>query len=149
MDDLSRILERVRCEGARFIDAEFSAPWSLRSTFGRAGLVERLPSAPHLVSACFVADGSCHVRREGGTVDEPAAAGDLLLFFGSQPHLIGSHLHVAPLEEADRPAAPATGRGEPAPWGRSGDGAVTRLVIGAFACSPSMARPSCNRLETK
>jgi AraC-like DNA-binding protein len=140
MDTLSRVLESVRCDGARFVDAALSAPWSLRSDFGRRGLLPSAPAAAHLVSLCFVVAGSCRVRQEGGPSTIEAVAGDLLLFLGKDRYRIASDLHVAPIEVmADMVASRVTGAATP-PLVHGGGGEPTRLVLGSIACGPSMVR---------
>ena len=56
MDVLSEVLRAVRLEGALFFNAEFSAPWCIRSS-GSAGI------APYLVSRSTAPD---HVSLPDG-----------------------------------------------------------------------------------
>ena len=140
MDTLSKVLECVRCDSAGFIEAEFAAPWNLRSSFGRRGLIERVPPGAHIVGFCFMVEGRCKVQREGSSAVEEAVAGDLLLFLGKNRYLIGSDLRMLPLDEPDASVAPAVARAAP-PWSAD-DGAAgpTRIVFCSIACSPSMVR---------
>jgi len=138
MDTLSEVLECVRSEGARFIDVELRAPWSMRSDFGQRGLLERVPSASHVVGFWFISEGRCKVQRDGSSVVDEAVAGDALLFLGRDRHRIGSHLYVAPLEEAGAAIDTASASVASTRVLAGAGGELARIVIGSVACAPAM-----------
>ena len=141
MDTLSNVLESVRFEGARFLHAEFSAPWSLRSSHGRAAMRETLQGAEHVVCFHFVAEGRCKVKLQDSADVHEVNTGDLLLFSRDDSHVIGSHLHVAPLDPDSVRADDSVSDGtHPVPFRHGGGGEVTRIVFGYLACSRDMMR---------
>jgi AraC-like DNA-binding protein len=145
MDTLSRLLESVRFEGARFFHAELSAPWSLRSARGRAGLREPLRDAEQIVCFLYVVEGNCKVKLQDSSEELEVVAGDLALFPRDDDHVLGSHLHVAALD-ADNLRATDDAAGTPsAPFRYGGGGEVTRVVFGYLACGRN---PMRSLLET-
>jgi AraC-like DNA-binding protein len=139
MDALSGVLKSVRLEGAFYLNAEFTAPWCMRGRFGLSSVRERLSGAEHLVLFHFVTEGRCKVQLvEGGEVLD-LSAGDVVLFPQDDRHLMGSDLHVAPLDaerlddEFDEVTMIRVRHG--------GGGIATRFVCGYLACTPSMSRP--------
>ncbi|WP_372525775.1 AraC family transcriptional regulator [Piscinibacter sp.] len=143
MDTLSGVLKSVRLEGAVFLDAEFTAPWSMRGKYGMTSVKQQLAGAEHVVLFHFLTQGACRVRlAEGGDVIE-VVAGDLILFPQDDRHLMGSDLHLAPLE-ADSLIDAATAVAADPEFVRirhGGGGAATRFVCGYLACSRSLCRP--------
>ena len=143
MDALSDVLKAVRLEGAVYLDAEFTAPWSFLGKHGRTSIRERLAGAEHVVYFHFLTEGACKVRlADGGDVLD-VAAGDLVLFPQDDRHLMGSDLHLAPLEGESLIKAAVGAGGDPEflPIRHGGGGAVTRFVCGYLACSRSVCRP--------
>jgi AraC-like DNA-binding protein len=69
------------------------------------------------------------------------ATGDLVLFPQDDRHLMGSDLHVAPLESEDANCVDAAADADLIQLRHGGGGAVTRFVCGYLACSRSMCRP--------
>lgn len=131
----------VRLEGAVFLNAEFTAPWCMRGRYGLATARERLPGAEHVVLFHFLTAGACKVRLVDGAEMLDVAAGDLVLFPQDDRHLMGSDLHLAPVETESLLAANATGDSEFIQLRHGGGGAMTRFVCGYLACSRSVCRP--------
>ena len=146
MDALSDVLKSVRLEGAIYLNAEFTAPWCIRGECGLPTVRQRLAGADHVAFFHFLTEGACKARlAEGGEVFS-AAAGDLILFPQEGKHLMGTDLHLAPMEAdalaaAGNPADPAVFR-----MRHGGGGAVTRFVCGYLACSRSLVRPLLDAL---
>src|SRR3954466_10262014 len=133
-DALSDVLKAVRLEGAVYLNAEFTAPWCIRGELGVASVRERLAGAEHVAFFHFVTEGSCKVRlAEGGEVLE-ALAGDLILFPQEGRHLMGTDLHLAPMESSAFAATPNRADAEMFGLHYGGGGAVTRFVCGYLAC---------------
>lgn len=140
MDALSSVLQSVRLEGALYLDAEFTAPWCLRGRYGAAGVRQRLAGADHVVFFHCLVEGACRVRLVDVTEVLEVAAGDVVLFPRDDRHLMGSDLHLAPLdtEQLGDGAAQEPGL---VPLRHGGGGALTRFVCGYLACSRSLCRP--------
>jgi AraC-like DNA-binding protein len=145
MDALSDVLKSVRLEGAFFLNAEFSAPWCVHSRFGLASVSDRLARAEHVAFFHFLVEGSCKVRlADGGNVLD-VAAGDLVLFPYDDRHLMGSDLHLAPID-AKSLIGSAAADADMIQLRHGGGGAATRFVCGFLACSRSVCRPLLDAL---
>ena len=143
IDTLSGVLKSVRLEGAMFLDAEFTAPWCMRGRYGMTSVKQQLAGAEHVVMFHFLTEGSCRVRLVDGGDEIEVSAGDLVLFPQDDRHLMGSALHLAPLE-ADFLIDAAAAMAEDPDFVRirhGGGGAPTRFVCGYLACSRSLCRP--------
>jgi AraC-like DNA-binding protein len=146
MDALSDVLKSVRLEGAVYLNAEFTAPWCIRGECGLPTVRARLAGADHVAFFHFLTEGACKARLADGGEVLDAAAGDLILFPQEGKHLMGTDLHLAPME-ADALAA-AGDPADPAVFcmRHGGGGAVTRFVCGYLACSRSLVRPLLDSL---
>jgi AraC family transcriptional regulator, alkane utilization regulator len=146
MDALSDVLKSVRLEGAVYINAEFTAPWCVQAKFGLASVRARLAGAEQVVFFHFLTEGSCKVRLSDGAEVLDVAAGDLLLFAREEKHLMGSDLHLAPVEAATLISADAAAGTDLIQMRHGGGGAATRFVCGYLACSRSLCRPLLDNL---
>lgn len=146
MDELSRVLESVRCEGGRFLDAAMAAPWSFACGDGQHRAVRGRPVAAARIGLCHVVAGRVRARSEDSATTADAAPGEMLIFLGTERMVFGSDPKLAPRGEledlvgdigapspdpADVGATPAHGETEPTHG---------RVVLGSIACDPSMAR---------
>jgi len=145
MDALSDVLKSVRFEGALYVNAEFTAPWCMRGRYGMASVRQRLAGAEHVVYFHLITEGSCQVKLADGDEVLGLSAGDLVLFPQDDRHLMGSDLHVAPLD-----AENFNGGNDPAPelvrLQHGGGGAITRFVCGYLAVNRTMCRPLLDAL---
>jgi AraC-like DNA-binding protein len=146
MDALSDVLKSVRLEGALYLNAEFTAPWCLLGKFGKESVRQRLVGAEHVVGFHFLTEGRCKVRLVDGVDVLEVAAGDLVLFPQDDRHLMGSDLHVAPLESEDADCGDLAAGADLIPLRHGGGGAATRFVCGYLACSRSLCRPLLDAL---
>jgi AraC-like DNA-binding protein len=146
MDALSDVLKSVRLEGAVYINAEFTAPWCVQAKFGLASVRARLAGAEQVVFFHFLTEGKCKVRLTDGAEVLDVAAGDLLLFPREEKHLMGSDLHLAPVEAATLISADAAATTDLIQMRHGGGGAATRFVCGYLACSRSLCRPLLDTL---
>jgi AraC-like DNA-binding protein len=146
MDALSDVLKSVRLEGAVYINAEFTAPWCVHSRFGLASVRARLAGAEHVVFFHFLTEGSCKVRLVDSAEALEVAAGDLVLFPKEEKHLMGSDLHLAPVEAGTLIAPDAAANTDLIQMRHGGGGAATRFVCGYLACSRSLCRPLLDNL---
>lgn len=130
MDALSDVLRVVRLNGGVFLDARFSAPWSL------AGRVEGVDFEPFLDSGVppaqvigfhYVVRGRMLARVENGPPIE-LKAGEIVLLPRNDVHILASDLKVQPQRASDVVLPPA-GAGIPqVTYG--GGGEETHLVCG-------------------
>jgi AraC family transcriptional regulator, alkane utilization regulator len=146
MDALSDVLKSVRLEGAVYINAEFTAPWCVHSKFGLASVRARLAGAEHVLFFHFLTEGSCKVRLADSAEALEVAAGDLVLFPKEEKHLMGSDLHLAPVEAGTLIAPEAAANTDLIQMRHGGGGAATRFVCGYLACSRSLCRPLLDNL---
>ena len=146
MDALSDVLQSVRLEGALYLNAEFTAPWCIRGKCGMTSVGERLAGADHVVYFHFLTEGACKVRLDDGRQVLDVAAGDLVLFPRDDRHLMGSDLHLAPLETETLNYADAATDADFIHMRHGGGGAATRFVCGYLACNRSVCRPLLDAL---
>jgi AraC-like DNA-binding protein len=145
MDALSDVLKSVRLEGAVYLAAEFSAPWSVSARAGLDSVQERLGAADHVVFFHYVAQGECHVGDPRDAAPVFAAEGDLIVCAHGGGQTMASDLRLEPV---DADTLPSLGEaGDPITRLRhGGGGALTRLVCGYLACSRSACRPVLDAL---
>src|SRR4051794_7179224 len=141
VDALSDVLKSVRLEGAFWLNAEFSAPWCIHAMYGLASVRARLARADHVVYFHFLTEGRCVVRLADGSVSFEARAGDLILFPQDERHLMGSDLHLVPVQADTLLEPQATPDDDMLRVRHGGGGDVTRFVCGYLACSHSAYRP--------
>ena len=146
MDALSDVLKSVRLEGALYLDVEFTAPWCIRGRYGMASVRQRLVGAEHIVFFHFLTEGRCKVKLVDGAEVLEVTAGDLVLFPQDDRHLMGSDLHLAPLETENLNATYSAAGGELIEMRHGGGGAATRLVCGYLACNRGVFRPLLDAL---
>ena len=137
MDALSDVLKSVRLEGAVYLNAEFTAPWCIRGELGLASVRERLAGAEHVAFFHFLIEGKCKVRLADGGEALEAGAGYLVLFPQEGRHLMGTDLHLAPMEGD----AKVSLDGDLYQMRHGGGGTATRFVCGYLACSRAVCRP--------
>jgi AraC-like DNA-binding protein len=95
MDALSDVLRVVRLTGGVFLDARFTAPWSL------LGRVEPLDFAPFLaspndvISFHYVVEGNLFAQVDGGA-SARLSPGEIVLFPHNDPHILASSLDLKP-----------------------------------------------------
>ena len=141
MDALSDVLKSVRLEGAVYLNAEFTAPWCVQAKYGLESVRERLPGAEHVVFFHFFTEGRCKVRLAEGVDVLDVAGGDLVLFTHDDRQLMGSDLHLAPVEADSLLGADPAADADIIQLRHGGGGAATRVVCGYLACSRSVCRP--------
>jgi AraC family transcriptional regulator, alkane utilization regulator len=141
MDALSAVLQSVRLEGAVYLNAEFTAPWCIRGELGLASVRERLAGAEHVAFFHFLTEGACKVRLADGDQVLEASAGDLVLLPREGRHLMGTDLHLAPMEGQAVVTQDRESGTQLFHMRHGGGGAATRFVCGYLALSGSVFRP--------
>ena len=147
MDALSHVLKSVKLEGAVFIDAEFSAPWCVRSSFGLNNAEPRLPEGGHVVFFHLLTEGACKVRLADGGETIELSAGDLVVFPHDDQHLLGSDLDLLPVDSADTIRGDARDGAQLVKLYQGANGnATTHCVCGYVVCSRALVRPLLDAL---
>jgi AraC-like DNA-binding protein len=137
MDVLSEVLKVVTLQGAVFYNAEFSAPWGVRTPDSRKVAPHVAPDGGHVIIFHLLIDGRGAARVENGEA-LPLVAGDIVVFPHGHPHVMenGSPRSVQDNEkELHRIMAQGLKLSR---WG--GGGEVTRFICGYMACEPRLSR---------
>lgn len=135
MDVLSEVLSAIRLQGALFFNAEFSAPWCLSSS-GAAGIAPFLRSTDaHLIMFHFLTEGRAYASLEDGKQIE-LGAGDIVVFPGGDPHLIGNGSPQRPVDSFRTFAKNVKDGLKIVRFG--GGGEITKFVCGYMACDPQL-----------
>jgi AraC-like DNA-binding protein len=114
MDALSDLIRVIRLTGGVFLDAEFSAPWSVWSHVEPEECRPYLPDARHIIAFHYVVAGSLCVTVEG-EAPRSLRTGDIVLLPRNDRHILGSAPDLAPVHV---PVEPPT------------DGGLLRIVHG-------------------
>lgn len=140
MNGVSEVLQSLRLEGGLFLTAEFTAPWCIWSRFSLPAFNERLAGKGHVMFFHFILEGGCKLRLSDDAKVLDVAAGDLVFFPSDERHLMGSHLHHAPIESIDLPPEPQVDGSDIIRFRHGGGGAITRIICGFIACQPDVWR---------
>lgn len=136
-DVLSTVLRTVKMEGAVFFNAEFSAPWCVR-TPASAKLAARLTSEPkHLIVYHLLLSGRAHAFVEGGSrlALEP---GDIVIFPHGDPHIMGNGPDVPPRDHGEMLEEILANGLALARAG--GGGEITKFVCGYMICDAQLCK---------
>jgi AraC-like DNA-binding protein len=139
MDALSEVLKAVRLTSGIFLEAEFTAPWCIDSAPGEEDVAHILPNAEQVSIFHLLTEGRCRAKLPDGGPTLELQAGDLLMFPHGDGHLMGSDVHLAPLE-ARGIVDMSAGRALPR-ISHGGGGARTRFVCGFLACDKRTCKP--------
>ena len=137
MDALSELLKVVRLRGAMYFNAEFSAPWAVRSPPSHVTLPLLAPGAEQVIIFHLVTAGRAYVKLSG----QPAitlCAGDVVAFPHGHGHLLGNGVGTTPVDAAQSLSELLTRRLAVSRHG--GGGEVTRFVCGYLDCDPWLAK---------
>jgi AraC-like DNA-binding protein len=138
MDALSEILHAVKLEGAVFYNAEFTAPWGVRSPSADAVAAFLGKGGRHLITFHLLTGGRAHTRVEHGTHAVELVAGDIVVFPHGDPHVLsnGSPTRIVDnglhLKEVFSQGM--------ALYRDGGGGEATSLVCGYMECDREMSK---------
>jgi AraC-like DNA-binding protein len=138
MDALSEILHAVRLEGAIFYNAEFSAPWGVRSPRS-SEVAEFLNKGPrHLIIYHLLMGGRARTNVEQGARAVELVPGDIVVFPHGDAHIIsnGCPTHIV---DNSRHLKEVFSQGL-AVYRDGGGGETTSLVCGYMLCDPEICR---------
>ncbi|MEO8005987.1 MAG: AraC family transcriptional regulator [Betaproteobacteria bacterium] len=141
MDPLSDALHLARFTGAVFLEARFTAPWSvLTQAAPRATAGQR--ESEYLVKYHLITEGTCVARLPG---DELVwlEAGDLVLFPHGEQHELASAIGLPTVSTEALIDAPTS---EMRRLDHGGGGAVTRMLCGFLTCDPNVCKPLLSAL---
>lgn len=136
MDVLSEILRLVKLEGAFFFNAEFSAPWCLKSVESSAASAYLPPVSGRPIIYHFLTEGRAYARLGSGKREE-LQAGDIVIFPHGDEHFLGNGSPAEPVDSF-RTWAKSLDQGlKLARYG--GGGERTRFVCGYMALEPHLS----------
>ncbi|PON16829.1 AraC family transcriptional regulator [Candidatus Entotheonella serta] len=127
MDVLTDVLRAMRLSGGVFLDAEFTAPWSIISKVVPEDCRPFMAEPAQLIAYHYVVEG-CLLLSLSGQAPVSATAGQLLVLPRNDQHLLGSALDLQPanVDELIEPA----GDEEPARIRFGGGGARAGILCG-------------------
>jgi len=136
MDVLSEVLRAVRLEGALFFNAEFSAPWCLKSSNSTA-MAPYLTKVPgRVILYHFLTEGRAYLRLHDGSREE-LAAGDIVILPHGDEHFLGNGSPERPVDSLKTFAKTLSEGLKLVRFG--GGGEVTKFVCGFMVCEPRLS----------
>lgn len=127
MDALSDVLRVIRLTGGVFLDARFSAPWSIAGRVESGDFKPFLASPTNVIGFHYVVDGRLMAQVEGGPWIE-LQKGDIILLPRNTTHTLASSKDLKP-EQANDIVLPAPGTGI-SEIRHGGEGDETHIVCG-------------------
>lgn len=127
MDALSDLLRAVRLSGGVFLEAEFSAPWSVTAQIGVEDCRAVMPLPRRVIAFHYVLDGSL-VLQLGDAPPLRVGRGAMVLLPRNDEHVLASAPGLPPVSGASLMQAAPEGR--LARIRHGGGGAPTRIVCG-------------------
>lgn len=137
MDALSELLKVVRLRGAMYFNAEFSAPWAVRSPPSRTTAPLLAPGAEKVIIYHLVTAGRAYIKLAGKPVIL-LAAGDVVVFPHGDGHILGNGSTHSVIDAAK--TLPAALGNRLAVARQGGGGEVTRFVCGYLDIDPYLAK---------
>lgn len=139
MDVLSEVLKAVKLDGAMFHNAEFSAPWCVRSPASCNVSSYLSPHSKHVIIYHLLTEGRGYAHVEGDDRSVPLNAGDIVIFPHGDPHILGNGSPVKPkpldyeqvLQQMFSQGLKVSRLG--------GGGEITKFVCGYLACEPQLS----------
>ncbi len=138
LDVLSDVLRRVRLHGAVFYNAEFSAPWALRSPPAPVLAPYLAPDSGHVIIFHLLTEGLGYAHLEGERQAVPLRAGDLVVFPHGDSHVLGNGARTKPLDAGRQLQTILSNGLKLARFG--GGGETTKFICGYMACDPQLSR---------
>ena len=139
MDVLSEVLKAVKLDGAMFYNAEFSAPWCVRSPTPRTVASYLSPNSKHVIIFHLLTEGRGYAHVEGDGRPLPLNAGDIVIF----PHGDATHLWetVRPSNRwtAHKSSERVLSQGLKVSR-MGGGGEITKFICGYMTCDPQLSR---------
>lgn len=140
MDALSEVLRTIRLTGGAFFASELKAPWSIVAPSSRAIADALMPGADHVVPYHLVTAGRCVAKLLGGAAVD-LVAGDVVVFPRGDHHTLGGTAQFGPVSVPQEDLTKLIQRGRITPIRNGGEGPVTEMVCGFFACDGRLSAP--------
>jgi len=137
VDLLSDVLAAMRLSGAVFLDAEFTAPWCVKSQLGPEDCKPFFAQPTHLIGYHFVTEGHLICEVEGMPRVE-AGPGDILLLTRNDPHVLGSEIMADAVSGRDLVTPPEGGLAQMATLRHGGGGERTAMFCGFLGTESPM-----------
>jgi hypothetical protein len=137
VDVMSEVLKTVKLEGAMFYNAEFSAPWSVRSPASSVLAPHLIPGAGHVIIYHLLIEGRAHAGLEDGALTS-LEAGNIVVFPHGDAHVIGNGRSSLPMDGAKEFERVLSQGLKISRMG--GGGEITRFICGYMACEPRLAQ---------
>lgn len=115
-DPFSDVLRSVRLSGALFIEAQFSAPWSVAAKVNRADCIGFQTPPTQMIAYHVILEGSLLLCIDG-EAPVPVRAGEIVLLPRNDDHVMASETGLAPVQASELVQF-------------SPDGGLTRIVHG-------------------
>jgi AraC-like DNA-binding protein len=131
------VLKTVKLEGTMFYNAEFSAPWSLRSPASCLLAQYVSPEPRHVILYHLLTQGQAYVAVEDGE-RVLLSAGDIVVFPHGDAHVMGNGRDVAS-RDYEEMLQDVMSRGLK-PTSMGGGGELTKFVCGYLACDPHLCK---------
>ena len=127
IDPLSEVLRSIRLTGGIFLEANFTAPWSVQTRLAVDDYAPFQVKPPLLIAYHFVIEGKALLSIEGGSTVE-ARAGEVVLLPRNDVHILASSTGLKPTDA--RQLIHAAPDGGLAKVSHGGGGEKTHLVCG-------------------
>jgi AraC-like DNA-binding protein len=135
MDPLAEIIRSIRLSGGIFLDAQFTAPWSVLSQLTPEDF--RLPPAARIIAYHVVFEGTLLITLDGRSLE--VGPGEAVLVPRNDPHILASAVGLPCRSARDLIEPPAGGSGL-AHIRHGGGGAPVHLMCG-FLASETLFNP--------
>lgn len=136
-DALSEVLRSVRLIGGVFLDARFTAPWSVLSQITAQDMKPFIASPAQVIGFHFIIEGKLLVAIEGEPPLE-VSAGEIVLLPRNDVHMMATSLDLPPIKGSDLIQRSSTGGLARASHG--GGGTQTHMICG-FLASEDLYNP--------
>src|SRR5262249_15448605 len=138
MDALSEILHSVKMEGAVFYNAEFSAPWGVRSPSSRELASFLRQSSKHVIMYHFMTEGRARCDVENSTHGVDLLPGDVVVFPHGDAHVFSNGSPASIVDNAKHLKELFSSGISPSRLG--GGGELTAFVCGYMQCDLEVSK---------
>lgn len=127
MNTISAILQGMRLTGGVFLEAEFTAPWAIRSHVAPADCSPYMKMPRQIIAYHLITAGRCVITLDGGATAQ-LMYGDIVILPRNTPHILASASTVAPVSADDLIQPNVEGGLARIDYGGGGDG--TQILCG-------------------
>ncbi|MDO9597296.1 MAG: AraC family transcriptional regulator [Azoarcus sp.] len=131
MDWLAQIFNAMPLASGLFLDAHFTAPWSVSAKVGPEDCGQFVPAPGTIIAFHYVYAGELSLRMPDGHTDR-VKAGEVIILPRNDPHVLASDPGLSPISAVD--VVQVDEDGGPARIRHGGGGPATRLICGFLGC---------------